>query len=129
MNASRAAASTITEAPPAGTARLFPHLTDGVPLASESRAFLIARLLEEGEGTDLAWLTSVVPLRLKCFLRTVLARFDKLRTQNSSGMESFRSMSSLSRASCRIAAARSAAYCFSFSPLMIWPMREQDIPK
>lgn len=62
MNTGNAAASTITEAPPAGTARLFPHLTDGVPLASESRAFLIARLLEEGEGTDLAWLTSVVPL-------------------------------------------------------------------
>jgi hypothetical protein len=51
-----------TSEAPAGTARLFPHLTGGVPLASGSHAFLIARLLEEGDSADLAWLTSVVPL-------------------------------------------------------------------
>jgi hypothetical protein len=54
--------SAIAEAPPAATARLFPHLTGGVPLGGESRAFLIARLLEEGGSADLAWLTSVVPV-------------------------------------------------------------------
>lgn len=47
-------------APPAGTARLFPHLAAGVPLDDEASSFLIARLLEEGDSEDLTWLTSTV---------------------------------------------------------------------
>jgi hypothetical protein len=50
----------ISQPPPTGTARLFPHQTTGVPLEQDSRAFLIARLLEEGETDDLRWLNSVV---------------------------------------------------------------------
>ena len=59
------------DAAPAGTARLFPHLDGGVPLERESRNFLIARLLEEGERTDLSWLTSTVPVvELREWVRT-----------------------------------------------------------
>lgn len=39
--------------PPEGTARLFP---DGVPLDDEHRGYLVAKLLEEGDGADLRWL-------------------------------------------------------------------------
>jgi len=50
----------IGEAPPVGTARLFPHSAAGVPLDGDGRAFLIARLLEEGDSEDLTWLASAV---------------------------------------------------------------------
>jgi len=47
------------QAPP-DTARLFPH--DGsLPDPATDRPYLLARLLEEGESADLAWLTAVVP--------------------------------------------------------------------
>ena len=45
---------------PPGTARLFPH-HDGAGLDLESAApFLIARLLEDGDGADLRWLAAQV---------------------------------------------------------------------
>jgi hypothetical protein len=43
--------------PPEGTARLFP---EGVPLDEEHRGHLIARLLEDGDGTDLRWLSEQI---------------------------------------------------------------------
>jgi hypothetical protein len=46
-------------APPTGTARLFPHYEGGVPVAEGVRDFLIERLLEDGDGFDLQWLTTV----------------------------------------------------------------------
>ena len=43
---------------PPGAARLFPH-HDGAGLDHERAApFLIARLLEDGDGADLAWLAA-----------------------------------------------------------------------
>lgn len=47
--------------PPDGTRRLFPHDEAPVPLAPEQRSHLLARLLEEGDGADLAWLTAHLP--------------------------------------------------------------------
>lgn len=47
--------------PPAGTRRLFPHDEAPVPLAPEHRSHLLARLLEEGDADDLAWLSAHVP--------------------------------------------------------------------
>jgi hypothetical protein len=43
--------------PPEGTARLFP---EGVPLDDGHRGFLIGRLLEEGDGADLRWLSEQI---------------------------------------------------------------------
>ena len=71
MSPDEAIRGAIAEAAPAGTARLFPHLASGVPLERDSRNFLIARLLEEGESTDLAWLTSTIPVEeLRQWVRT-----------------------------------------------------------
>lgn len=47
------------QAPPE-TARLFPH-DRSFPDPETQRPYLLARLLEEGEGADLAWLTEIVP--------------------------------------------------------------------
>lgn len=43
--------------PPEGTARVFP---EGVPLDEEHRGYLIGRLLEEGDGADLLWLSGQI---------------------------------------------------------------------
>jgi hypothetical protein len=46
---------------PAGARRLFPHC-DGEDLTPErAPALLVARLLEDGDAADLAWLTAVFP--------------------------------------------------------------------
>lgn len=45
---------------PAGTRRLFPHVDPGAAVAPEHRPFLLARLLEEGDGADLRWLAGRV---------------------------------------------------------------------
>ena len=43
--------------PPEGTARLFPH---GVPLGEAHRGHLVGKLLEEGDGADLRWLSEQI---------------------------------------------------------------------
>lgn len=45
---------------PAATRRLFPHVDPDAAAAPEHRPFLLARLLEEGEGADLRWLAAEV---------------------------------------------------------------------
>ena len=45
---------------PHSTHRLFAHYRDRDLLAEENLDFVIGRLLEEGNGDDLRWLTTVV---------------------------------------------------------------------
>lgn len=45
---------------PAATARHFPH-DAAPPEAPEHRPYLLARLLEEGDGADLRWMATHVP--------------------------------------------------------------------
>lgn len=45
---------------PSALARLFPDCELAVVLDPAHRAFLVGRILEEGDGADLAWLVSAV---------------------------------------------------------------------
>ncbi len=45
---------------PAGTRRLFPHYEE-VALTSQGNSLVIARLLEDGDAADLAWLFGRFP--------------------------------------------------------------------
>lgn len=47
--------------PHRGLGRLFPHLPPAAPHPDRHRPFLLARLLEEGDSRDLAWLTGELP--------------------------------------------------------------------
>ncbi|HRC84068.1 MAG TPA: hypothetical protein PK413_00505 [Thermoanaerobaculia bacterium] len=49
---------------PAGPARLLAH--DSLPLPADATPWLIARLLEDGDRVDLAWLFSTVGRRDIC---------------------------------------------------------------
>ena len=46
---------------PAGTRRLFPHYEAEALDPVRDRSLLLARLLEDGDGTDLAWLAGAMP--------------------------------------------------------------------
>lgn len=46
---------------PAGALRLFPDYDPDALAAPEARPLLIARLLEDGDSADLAWLAGNVP--------------------------------------------------------------------
>lgn len=46
---------------PERTARLFPDAAQAELLANEGRGLLLARLLEDGDGDDLTWLTATLP--------------------------------------------------------------------
>ena len=46
---------------PAGTRRLFPHYDQADLTPERAPALLIARLLEDGDAADLAWLVGGVP--------------------------------------------------------------------
>ncbi len=55
-----------------GTRRLFPHYRDAEDLATAAPDFLMIRIMEEGDRTDLRWLT-------QCFPEAEIARcFDRL---------------------------------------------------
>jgi len=78
---------------PANACRLFAHYEDPTQLPAVSSQLVVARLLEEGDSSDLRWLTSAYPEsqlsswldrhgsrllshRSRSFWRTVLARPD-----------------------------------------------------
>ena len=44
---------------PTNAQRLFAHYPDAERLPTDSPEFVIARLLEDGDGSDLRWLTSI----------------------------------------------------------------------
>lgn len=46
---------------PAGAQRLFPHSEGETLDLQHGRSLILARLLEDGDGADLAWLTANVP--------------------------------------------------------------------
>ncbi len=46
---------------PEGARRLFPHYEDEALDLRHSRSLILSRLLEDGDGADLAWLTANVP--------------------------------------------------------------------
>ena len=46
---------------PSGVRRLFPHYEEKDLDLRHSRSLILARLLEDGDGADLAWLTANVP--------------------------------------------------------------------
>ncbi len=45
---------------PAGTRRLFAHFARSRPDLSEDEPLIVERLLEDGDGADLRWLTSAL---------------------------------------------------------------------
>jgi hypothetical protein len=46
---------------PIGAQRLFPHYEEDALDLRRSRSLILSRLLEDGDGADLAWLTANVP--------------------------------------------------------------------
>jgi len=46
---------------PEDARRLFPHYEDEALDLQHSRSLILGRLLEDGDGADLAWLTANVP--------------------------------------------------------------------
>jgi hypothetical protein len=44
-----------------GARRLFPHYEDEALDLQRNRSLILARLLEDGDGADLAWLTANLP--------------------------------------------------------------------
>jgi len=46
---------------PAGTRRLFPHYSEADLAPERAPSLLIARLLEDGDAADLAWLRATFP--------------------------------------------------------------------
>ncbi len=51
----------MTFGPPASSRRLFEHYPEGVPDPGSHSDFLIGRLLEEGDSSDLRWLLAAFP--------------------------------------------------------------------
>ena|GEM_PF-1520272 len=45
----------------AGARRLFPHFEEDELDLQHSRSLILTRLLEDGDGADLAWLTAALP--------------------------------------------------------------------